>query len=162
MSTRLEILKGSLAKKNERLNAMLEKHYASIKEANGQPLNDKRNGQATRKRWERQDEAIRNLQIRINNTLNAIEAEEHKQARIEQVNETIPIEIMQLVQSGELIQWKKHPNIFFVKGVKDARITWDVKRKVVAHSYVNKIQDNAQWVRFAKIYNELHSELNNH
>lgn len=86
MSTRLEILKGSLAKKNERLNAMLEKHYASIKEANGQPLNDKRNGQATRKRWERQDEAIRNLQIRINNTLNAIEAEEHKQARIEQVN----------------------------------------------------------------------------
>lgn len=162
MSTRLEILKGSLAKKNERLNAMLEKHYASVKEANGQPLNDKRNGQATLNRWERQDEAIRNLQISINNTLNAIEVEERKQARIIKINETIPIEIMRLVESGELIQWKRSPNIFFVEGVEMARITWDAKKKVVAHSFASEIQDNAQWVKFTRIYNELNSVLNNH
>lgn len=44
MSKRLEILKASLERKKERLDALLGNHFDSVKETNGQPLNDKRDG----------------------------------------------------------------------------------------------------------------------
>ena len=62
MSKRLEILKQSLAKKEQQLNAKIDQHFATVKQANGQPLNDKRNGQATLNKWQRQNEAIRTIQ----------------------------------------------------------------------------------------------------
>ena len=62
MSKKLEILKQSLAKKEEQLNAKFDQHFATVKQANGQPLNDKRNGQATLNKWERQNEGIRTMQ----------------------------------------------------------------------------------------------------
>jgi len=72
MSKKLEILKQSLAKKEEQLNAKLDTHFATVKQANGQPLNDKRNGQATLNKWERQNEGIRTMQKSIEATKQAI------------------------------------------------------------------------------------------
>ena len=43
MSKRLEILKQSLAKKEELFSQKLDDHFSTVKQANGQPLNDKRN-----------------------------------------------------------------------------------------------------------------------
>ena len=47
MSKRLEILKNSLVKKEQQFNEKLQTHFDTVKQSNGQPLNDKRNGQAT-------------------------------------------------------------------------------------------------------------------
>ena len=73
MSKKLEILKQSLKKKEQKLNAKFDKHFATVKQANGQPLNDKRNGQATLKKWEQQNEGIRTMQKNIELTKQAIE-----------------------------------------------------------------------------------------
>ena len=40
-SKRLDILNNSLIKKESELNRKLDEHFSSVKEANGQPLNDK-------------------------------------------------------------------------------------------------------------------------
>jgi hypothetical protein len=108
MSNKLEVLKRTLAKKEEQLNAKFDHHFATVKQANGQPLNDKRNWQATLNKWERQNEGIRTMLKSIEATKQAIEIEEGK-IRI------------------------KHQHTFFVPDVDKTRIVWDEKRKVVAH-----------------------------
>lgn len=160
MSKRLEILKNSLAKKEQQLNAKFDQHFATVKQANGQPLNDKRNGQATLNKWERQSDSIRTLQKSIETTKRAIEIEEMKIAQVEHVNGFIPAEILKLVESGDLIQWRKHPHTFFVPGVDKARIVWDEKRKKVAHKFVGEIKDQEQRTKFVRTYNPLNSLLN--
>ena len=69
---KLEILKQSLAKKEQELQRRFDVHFATVKQANGQPLNDKRNGQATLNKWEKQNNAIRNLKDSIEKTKSAI------------------------------------------------------------------------------------------
>ena len=159
-SKRLEVLEKSLAKKEEQLNTKISQHFDTVKQANGQPLNDKRNGQATLNKWERQNIAIRTMQKSIEATKQAIEIEEGKIKRVERANTFIPIEIQKLVETGELIQWRKHPHIFFVQGVDKARIVWDEKCKKVAHKFVSEIKDQEQRSKFVKIYNTLNSVLN--
>lgn len=160
MSKKLEILKQSLAKKEEQLNAKLDTHFATVKQANGQPLNDKRNGQATLNKWERQNEGIRTMQKSIEATKQAIEIEEGKIKGVEHANTFIPTEIQKLVGNGELIQWRKHPHTFFVAGVDKARIVWDEKRKVVAHKFVSEITVQEHRTKFVRIYNMLNALLN--
>lgn len=130
MSNRLEILKNSLLKKEQQLAKRIDDHFEDVKRANGQPLNDKMNGQSTLNRWEKQNEAIRNLKESIDKTKRAIEKEENKINACAYQNENfIPKEILELVEKGELIQWRKHPTHFFVPGVDKARIWWDESRK---------------------------------
>ena len=160
MSKKLEILKQSLAKKEQQLNAKFDQHFATVKQANGQPLNDKRNGQATLNKWERQNEAIRTMQKSIEATKQAIEIEEGKIKGVEHANTIIPAEILKLVETGELIQWRKYPHTFFVAGVDKARIVWDNKRKVVAHRYAHLITEQEQRTKFVRLYNGLNSVLN--
>lgn len=160
MSKRLEILKASLIKKEEILNSKFENHFATVKQSNGQPLNDKRNGQATLNKWERQNESIRNQKESIEKTKRAIEIEEGKIKEIEMTNNIIPSEILKLVESGELKQWRKYPNTFFVDGVEKARIVWDEKRKVVAHRYAHLINEQVQRTKFVRLYNNLNALLN--
>jgi hypothetical protein len=160
MSKRLEILKNSLAKKEAKLNAKFDEHFATVKQANGQPLNDKRNGQATIRKWDRQSNALRTLNESIEKTKSAIEVEESKIAGIENSKLFIPAEILGLVESGELNQWRKYPHIFFVSGVEKARIIWNNKAGVVAHKYVDSITEQEQRSKFVKIYNHLNSVLN--
>jgi len=160
MSKRLEILKNSLSKKEQQLNAKFDEHFATVKQANGQPLNDKRNGQATLNKWERQSEGIRTMQKSIEATKQAIENEEWKIKGVEHVNTFIPAEILKLVESGDLVQWRKHPHTFFVPGVDKARIVWDEKRKVVCHKFVSAITVQEQRTKFVRTYNPLKVLLN--
>lgn len=153
MSKRLEILKQSLKKKETEFSRRVDEHFKTVAKANGQPLNDKRNGRATLNEWERQDRGIANQLNEIEKTKEAIEREEMKIARVE--NEQIPSEITALVESGVLVQWRKYPNYFFVKGVEKARIIWLDKTREVAHKYASSITDPEQRKRFAEVYNGL-------
>lgn len=160
MSKKLEILKQSLAKKEAQLNAKFDTHFATVRQANGQPLNDKRNGQATLNKWERQNEGIRAMKKSIEATKQSIEIEEGVIKGVEHANIFIPAEIQKLVESGELIQWRKHPHTFFVAGVDKARIVWDEKRKIVAHKFFREITVQEQRTKFVRIYNPLNAILN--
>ena len=159
MSKRLEILKASLVKKEKQFDDKLQNHFQTVKQANGQPLNDKRNEQATLNKWERQNDSLISLKESIQKTKDAIEREEGKILNVNHANESIPQEILTLVESGELVQWRKHPNYFFVKGVDYARIIWDKKKKVVMHKYLSKISDSEQYKIFATTYNGLNKQL---
>lgn len=160
MSKKLEILKTSLAKKEQELQRRYEVHFATVRQANGQPLNDKRNGQATLNKWERQNEGIRTMKTSIQATKLSIEIEEGKIKEVEHANTFIPFEIQKLVENGQLIQWRKHPHTFFVVGVEKARIVWLEKTKKVAHKFTSEIKSQEQLSKFAKIYNSLNSVLN--
>ena len=54
-SKRMEVLQRSLEKKQTKFDRQLQKHVDDVRGANGQPLNDKRNGRATLNRWEKQN-----------------------------------------------------------------------------------------------------------
>lgn len=160
MTKRLEILKNSLLKKENELAAKIDNHFKTVKQANGQPLNDKRNGRATLNKWEQQNNSIRTLKESIEKTKRSIEIEEGKIREVQLTNEVIPKEITELIEKGELIQWRKHPNFFFVPGVEKARIFWDEKKKLIMHRYVGMISDPEQRKKFARIYNSLNEVLN--
>lgn len=153
--TRLDILKASLVKKEAELQRRFDQHFATVKLANGQPLNDKRNGQATLNLWERQNQGIRKMQESIESTKWAIQDEESKMKFIEETNQGIPSEILLLVKQGVLSQWAKYPNMFFVVGVEKARIIFDKKTKKVAHKYYSSIPTAEQKKAFASVYNSL-------
>jgi hypothetical protein len=131
-----------------------------VKQANGQPLNDKRNGPVTLRKWGRQNDGIRAAQQSVERTKAAIEKEECKLANVEQANTSTPTQILKLVEEGHLIQWRKHPHTFFVLGVDKARIVWDEKHKQVAHRYYSEIKEPDQRVKFAKTFNALRAEIN--
>ena len=160
MSKKLDILKNSLIKKEHELQTRFDVHFATVKQANGQPLNDKRNGQSTLNKWERQNDAIRTAKGSIEKTKKAIEIEEGKIKGVEHVNTFIPNEILELVKSGVLIQWRKHPHTFFVSGVDKARIVWLEKTKQVAHKFTIEIKDQEQRTKFVRVFNPLGAILN--
>ncbi|MFL1896765.1 hypothetical protein ACJRPK_13750 [Aquimarina sp. 2-A2] len=157
---RLIILENSLEKKKQQFSDKLQHHFDTVKQANGQPLNDKRNGQATLNKWEKQNDSLINLNESIAKTEDAIEREKGKIIDCESVKNNLPGTILEMIENGRLTQWRKHPNTFFVDGVDKARIVWDNKKKIVAHKYINKITDKDQWKTFAKTYNELFKNLN--
>lgn len=160
MSKRLEILKASLVKKEKLFDDKLQNHIQTAKQANGQPLNDKRNGQATLNKWQRQNKSLRNIKESIEKTKRAIEYEEGKILDVNQAKSIVPKEILELVEKGELKHWRKHPTFFFVTDVDKARIIWDDKRKKVAHRYVNSIPNQEQRTKFVRLYNSLNKILN--
>lgn len=157
---RLEILEESLKKKQQLFDRRLQNHFDTVKQTNGQPLNDKRNGHATLDKWDRQNESLRRLQGEIEKTEAAIERERGKILHVETVKETLPAEMLALVESGALIQWRKSPNTFFVPGVDKARIIWDAKKRIVAHKFANTLTDREQRKRFADVYNPLFEIFN--
>jgi len=160
MSKRLEILKNSLKKKEQTFYNILKNHICTVRQANRKPLNDKRHGQATLNKWEKQNESLRNLKQSIQKTKDAIEREEGKIKKVKLTKKIIPAEILELVENGELIQWRKHPNTFFVPNVDKARIVWDNKKKVVAHMYAHLIAKQEQRTKFVQLYNRLNLVLN--
>ena len=152
---RLAILKQSLEKKEAALDARFAAHFDSVKAANGQPLNDKRNGQATLNRWEKQSDAIRNQIESVDITRAAIEREECKSAEVAYFYSVMPAHIQVLIDSGTLRQWGKHPHIMFVAGVDKARIYFDEKTGLCSHKYVKEIKDKAQYAIFRDVYNAI-------
>lgn len=159
--SRLEILQKSLAKKENVLAEKLGNHFDSVKQANGQPLNDKRNGRATLDKWDKQSESIANQIKEIEKTQNAIEREQAKINGCEAVKSELPQILLDLLADGKITQWRKYPNRFFVVGVDKARLVCDLKTGLVSHSYVNQIKDKEQYAIFRDLYNHI-NQTHNH
>lgn len=158
--SRLDILKASLEKKQAKFNRKLNEHFSDVKSANGQPLNDKRNGYSTMKRWDRQNDTLSRIQKEIEKTQTAIEREESRIRCIDRNKNSMPEEIQELIDNGTLKQWGKYPHIMFVEGVDKARIIWDSKKKMVMHKFVSSITDTEQRRKFARVYNSLNASIN--
>lgn len=156
-TSRLSILENSLAKKKAKEDAAFKTHFDSVKAANGQPLNDKRNGAATLKKWDKQSEAIRNAQADIEKTERAIEREKDKIANVSVANDRLPKHVLGMVESGEINQWKRHPNTFFVPGVDKGRIAVDLKTGKITFRYVSEIPKE-QYAKFRDTANKLLAE----
>lgn len=157
---RLEILENSLIKKENLFNEKLQNHIKTVKQANGQPLNDKRNGQATLNKWDKQNNSLINLKDSIEKTKNAIENEKGKITGVEFEKECFPTVILEMIESGVLIQWRKHPNTLFVNGVDKARVQYDKKKELIYHKYFKQIPNKEQRKEFAKVYNHLNKIIN--
>jgi hypothetical protein len=159
MTKKLEILIASLEKKEAMFNQKLDDNIATVKQANGQPLNDKRNGRATLNKWESQNNSLKSLQLEIEKTKRAIENETAKIKNVEHTQNILPSQIIDLISEGTLIQWRKYPNMFFVEGVEIARIIWNAKKKILEHKYFNLVIDIEQRKKFANIFNQLYNSL---
>jgi len=156
---KLKILKASLIKKEAVLDQRYETHFASVKQANGQPLNDKRNGQATLNKWDRQSEAIRKQKESIEKTKQAIEKEEYKISDTEGAKKELPSVILEMLETEQLRQWRKHPNTFFVKGVDKARIVFDPKKRIIFTRYRDSITEQDIWKLFVSAFNTILKQL---
>ena len=156
---KLKILKASLIKKEAVLDQRYETHFASVKQANGQPLNDKRNGQATLNKWDRQSEAIRKQKESIEKTKQAIKKEEYKISDTEGAKKELPSVILEMLETEQLIQWRKHPNTFFVKGVDKARIVFDPKKRIIFTRYRDSITEQDVWKLFVTAFNTILKQL---
>lgn len=159
-SKRLEILEASLAKKEAELERRFDEHFGTWKQTNGQPMNDKRNGNAFFNKVDRQNDGIRSLKDSIQKTKDAIDREKSTAAYVKGVRSELPKSINSLINKKSLTQWKKYPNTFFVSGVDKARIVWNKKKNRVEHKFTNTITDPEQRKKFAQIFNSLHSEFN--
>jgi len=155
--SRIDILKKSLENKKKLFDEKLDQHFKTVKQANGQPLNDKRGGRSTLKKWETQDNALRRLNDEIEKTKTALENEIYKTENADSVKDTMPEPIIEMLNSGELTQWKNFPNFFFVVGVEKARIQF--KDGVLSHRYYKDIPDKEQRIIFAKCFNELNAKI---
>jgi hypothetical protein len=151
MTARLDILENSLKKKNGLFDDKLQAHFDSVAEANGQPLNDKRNGQRTLNKWEKQNDSLRALQSSIEKTQIAIEKEKEKIANVESF--AVPECLKGFLQSGAIQQWRKYPRFFFVKGVEKARIVV-TEDGTIACRYLKNIPNKEQYAIFRDVYNE--------
>ena len=152
MGKRLEILKNSLTKKEALRDLKINDHFSTVKQANGQPLNDKRNGAATLRKWESQNDVIRKLNESIEVTKRAIEKEEFRCDMT--ASFSISPKITRLISNGTLVQWRRHPNYFFVKGVEKARIVLQSDGSF-AHKYVKNIPTKEQHAIFRDVFNGL-------
>lgn len=160
MSKRLEILELSLEKKKAAFDSKLADYFGDVKSANGQPLNDKRNGDATMSRWERKNDSLRNQKNEIEKTERAIERETGKIAITEYMYQQFPLEIQNLIDAGTLKQWRKFPHILFIEGVEKARIYFDEETKTIGHKYASSIPNNEQYAIFRDIWNDLRKKVN--
>lgn len=156
MSNRLKILEQSLEKKQKKFDVMLQNHFDTVKQANGQPLNDKRNGATTLRKWDKQNDALRKQKSEIEKTQNAIEKEMGKIANVESVS--LPPEISELIESGAITQWRKHPTFFFVNGAEKARIHL-LDDGSIAHRYLRDIPNGEQYAIFRDVFNALNKKI---
>lgn len=155
MAARLEILKASLAKKEARFDAKIQEHFDTVAMANGQPLNDKRNGRATLNKWDKQNDSLRSLKDSIQRTKDAIEREETKIANTSLVS--LPPYIKQAIDEGLITQWRKFPRFFFVNGVSVGRIVLDEKTGAIAHRYLSKVSKE-EYPIFRDVFNKLNKQ----
>lgn len=155
MPERLKILKASLAKKEARFDERLQEHFDTVARANGQPLNDKRNGRATLNKWDKQSDALRALKEGIQRTKDAIDREEAKIANASMV--VLPPYIKQAIDDGLITQWRKFPRFFFVNGVSGGRIVLDEKTGGISHRYLGKVSKD-EYPIFRDAFNKLNKQ----
>lgn len=159
MPSKIEKMKLSLQKKKDLFDRKLSEHYEDARSTNGQPLNDKRNGVATQKRWERQNNTLMNLNASIEKTEVAIDKYECQHSYAEVVLGKMPAPVKKLVEEKKIVQWIKHPTTFFVAGVKTGRFVWDFKKNFMFARYIHQIETKEEYAVFRDIYNGLRKAL---
>lgn len=200
--------KQKLARLEKELSEQHSKIKAHWQQTNGQPMNDKRNGQrffdraeeleskatVLFKEYEKQAEKVADLVERDKlaadgfdtrtgglfmtvENIPRIEEEIAKSERGEsmftratirrykkklvelkqQAKETksMPESAKVLVEAGKLNQWKKHPNVFFVKGLRKVALELKAGRFEISSRYAPKDESEE------KIVKELLKEVNN-
>jgi hypothetical protein len=155
---RIDILKNSLDKKEKKLNERINDLYSDVRRGNGQPMNDKRNGASTMKRWDSKEEGIYNQIDSINRTKEAIERERNKICHVESISEDLPNAIINFINEGKIIQWRKFPNRFFVPNGGKARLIWNLKTKKLQYNLKGCTKE--EYKIFREIANELIRALN--
>ena len=155
--TKLDRLQISLAKKEALENKLFDRLFEMIRETNGQPMNDKKDGPAYFKKRAKIDDAIRHIQAGIELTKNAIEKENAARFRVSSV--ALPGFLAEMVENGTLIQWRKHPTMFFVKGVDKARIIYDPKSGNVLHKFSSSIPNQEQYDIFKNVVAEIRQKF---
>jgi len=156
----MEILKNSLEKKQNDFDSRLSVHMDDVRGAQGEPMAGHRGGEKVLRRWEKQESSLRSLNEGIEKTKNAIEREEYKIKKVELAKEIVPKLFIDLVEKGVLIQWRKHPTIFFVDGVDKARIGWDDKKKNAYHRYYRNIECQNQKEKFKEVWSLIFKKFN--
>jgi hypothetical protein len=111
------------------------------------------------RQWERQNDSIRTALAEVEKTERAIEREEYKIAIVESMNKRLPKILLDAVESGEITQWRKYPNRFFVPGVESARMIWQEKDKTLYYNNLTGVTGEER-KRFAEVYKRLADELN--
>lgn len=156
MTKRLEILKNSLEKKEKIFDSKIENHFNTVKQSNGQPLNDKRNGQVVLKKWKQQNDSIRATQQEIEKTKRAIEKEQFKINCCEAILKDLPKPILEALEVGKITQWRKFPNRFFVKDGGRGRIIWQDNKLLCSHI---PERGTSEFTNFANCFNSLKEKL---
>lgn len=152
-SARLDILKASLVKKEAVRDRKINDHFEAVKQTNGQPLNDKRDGRKTFAKWDKQNDAIRAINESIERTKRAIEREISALNRVDSVQ--LPDFIQRAIADNKITQWRKFPNRFFVVGVEKGRLI--LEGGILKHSYLSNIP-NDQYAKFRDTFNGLNAE----
>lgn len=158
-TARLKVLEQSLIKKQALFDQKLENHIATVKLANGQPLNDKRNGHKTLGKWDKQKEQLRKIEAEIEKTKMAIANEKLKISNVESANTRLPESIKIAVDNGVITQWRRHPNYFFVEGVDKARLIWDYKTQKLLCRYLGEVTDLEHRKKFVAVAKELDTAI---
>jgi len=157
--TRLDILKNSLEKKKQVLDSRYDAYFEDVKRGNGQPMNDKRNGQATLNRWDRKSNSIRSAEEAIKVTEEAIIKHEYREKAIERTKSILPAPLLDSLTSGDIRQWHRFPNYFFVKGVEKGRFFWDTKTKCIRLKYMSQIPNKEQKDLFISVVRQLDKDI---
>lgn len=151
----MNILNKSLENKKSVLDSKFDSYFSDVKQANGQPLNDKRNGQATLDRWDRKSDSIRRQQSEIEKTERAIEREQAKIDSVEWWYIKMPQYLTDLIDNGTVKQWRKHPRFLFVNGVEKARLVFHDETGLITCKYADRIPDQEQYAIFRDVFNAL-------
>jgi len=134
---RLKILTDSLTKKQDKLAERIDSQHARMSETHGSPINDKPQGASTARALEIGERAIFSQFNEIHKTEAAITRETDKIIHCKNWMEDMPQIIKDMVASGEIIQWRKYPRFFFVKGVEKGRFS--IEEGKIVHRYLSNI-----------------------
>lgn len=123
----LEKMKNKLAKMEEKKSSMINAHFAEIVPHGGTPfVLDNSKGRASKNRFDKSNDAIRNLSKQIEEQKEKISRMENKIAyrttqtkqskKFIEKNEISPI-LFKLQEDGKVKQWARNPQLFFVVGL---------------------------------------------
>lgn len=155
-SKRLEKLQESLSKKETNLDRRFDNHFSDVRGANGQPLNDKRNGASTVARWDRQSDGIRSEKAGIEKTKKAIQREQDLISNV--ASTEVHPALKTAMDNGEITQWRKYPNRFFVPGVDKGRIVFDEKNGTIGVAYLSDVSKE-HYPKFRDAVNKITREM---
>lgn len=156
-SKRLDRLLHSLEKKQVLADRSIEEHSREVRARMGQPFH--RSEASTLNRFRRQEQAIKNKLQEVKKTERAIEREKELIKRVHSTK--LPNAINEAIQSGEITQWRKYPNRFFVKGVEKGRIIWDEQKGQLLNSHYSQIPEEQKPI-FKKAFYDLKEKLSAH